>query len=74
MKKFLRELGYELKRSIPRTLYFLRHGQLHPEVAASYYYPMYTLVAPAPYWIEDGDTRLLDFGNGSGLVFERKEG
>ncbi|AEJ92396.1 hypothetical protein TIMSHEL_37 [Mycobacterium phage Timshel] len=32
MRQFWRDFWYEVRRSIPRTLYFIRHGQLHPEV------------------------------------------
>jgi hypothetical protein len=31
-KRFLQDVWYELKRSIPRTVYFIRNGHLHPEV------------------------------------------
>lgn len=44
MKQFWRDVLHELKRSVPRTLYFLRHGQLHPEVIPPVVWPEYTIV------------------------------
>ncbi|QFG14086.1 hypothetical protein I5G97_gp069 [Mycobacterium phage Curiosium] len=37
--QFARDLAYELRRCVPRTIYFFRTGQLHPEVCPPWQRP-----------------------------------